>query len=186
MDIKKLAPWNWFKDEEVAENKALPVLRPTDWEYPASYSLGRLHQEIDRIFDLAFRNFARPFEFAAALPTGFSGAVLKPHVDIAANDKEYTVTVEVPGVDEDDIKLELVNNSLIVRGEKKQESERQGSNYYRVERSYGSFQRVLSLPEDVNYDGVNAVFRKGVLSITLPRKAEARREGKLIEIKKAA
>ncbi len=69
---------------------------------------------------------------------------LKPRLDLAATDKEYTVSVELPGVEANEVKLELVNDTLRVSGEKKQEKEEKEKDFYRMERSYGSFQRVLS------------------------------------------
>ena len=109
--------------------------------------------------------------------------MFKPSLDLGATDKEYTVTVELPGVDEKDVRLEIVNDNLIIRGEKKQETEEQEKNYYRMERSYGSFERVLSLPEDADQDGVKATFKKGVLTVTLPRKALPESDVKKIEVK---
>lgn len=181
MDIKKLAPWNWFKDEEASETKHLPVSRAGQNYYTP---LTQLHQEIDRMFDSVFRNFGLP---SLGVNTALAqDALLKPNVDIAASDKEYTITVEVPGVEEDKIKLELADNTLTIKGEKKQESEKKEKDFYRVERSYGSFQRVLSLPEDADQDGIDAQFKNGVLTITLPRKAISKPKGKVIDIKHAA
>lgn len=185
MDIKKLAPWNWFKNEEAAEAKNVPVKHAEKDRY---YSpLSSLHSEIDRIFDNAFRNFGSPsMNLSKHLMEKPDGILLKPNVDIAASDKEYTITVEVPGVDDENIKLELADGMLIVRGEKKQESEQKERDFYRVERSYGSFQRVLTLPEDTDEDNIGAKFKNGVLIITLPRKEVSTPKGKEIEIKKVA
>lgn len=184
MDLKKLAPWNWFKEEEKGEGGSLPVIRSAQQGF---YPLGQLHHEIDRLFDGIFRNFGLP-----SLGMNSGGAFdvrdlqLRPKVDVGATDKEYSITVEVAGVSDKDINLELVNGSLIIKGEKKQENERNEKNYYRVERSYGAFQRVLSLPEDADQDNVNAKFNNGVLTITLPRKVVTKPQGKVIEIRKAA
>jgi HSP20 family protein len=109
--------------------------------------------------------------------------MFKPTLDLSATDKEYTLTVEIPGVDEKDVNLEMVNDTLTVRGEKKQEKEEKDKDYYRVERSYGSFQRVLSLPDDVDQQGVKAVFKRGVLTISMPRKALPQPDIRKIEIK---
>lgn len=185
MDIKKLAPWNWFKDEETSEERNVPVARSAQ---PGFYPLGQLHQEIDRVFDNIFRSLGFPtpgFSDGKMFDMSKSGQ-LRPNVDIAASDSEYSIAVEVAGVDEKDVNLELVNNSLIIKGEKKQEKERNEKGYYRVERSYGTFQRVLSLPEDADQENISAKFNNGVLTITLPRKAVPKSQGKFIEIKKAA
>ena len=185
MNIKKLAPWNWFKDEEKSEGMNVPVVRQQQQNF---YPLGQLHQEIDRVFDNMFRSFGFPtlgFEGSLNGP-GHSASLLRPNVDIAATDKEYTIAVEVPGVEQNNVKLELVDDSLVVKGEKVQERENKDRNYHRIERSYGSFQRVLSLPEDADRDGINAAFKNGVLTITLPRKAVTKTSGKVIEIRQAA
>lgn len=184
MELKKLAPWNWFKDEEATEGKHLPVNRTDQGHYTP---LTQLHQEIDRMFDNAFRGFGLPsVGIRSAFPEIGQAALLKPNVDIASTDKDYSITVEVPGVEEDNIKLELEGNTLTVKGEKKQESETKEKDFYRVERSYGSFQRVLTLPEDADQDNIDAQFKNGVLTITLPKKAVEKADTKKIDIKKAA
>ena len=84
-----------------------------------------------------------------------------------------------------DVRLEIVNDTLTIQGEKKQENEEKGKNYYRMERSYGSFQRMLSLPEDADQNDVTATFKKGVLTVTMPRKALPKADVKQIEVKSA-
>ena len=91
----------------------------------------------------------------------------------------------MPGVDEKDVKVEIANDTLTIRGEKKQEKEENHKNYYRMERSYGSFQRVLSLPEDADQEGVSATFKNGVLTVTMPRKAAPQANVRRIEIQHA-
>lgn len=188
MDIKKLVPWNWFKKEEENAGKPVPVRHSASHEtdYSLSHPITRLHHDIDRLFEDAFRGFGfAPFGGGKPLFPQMSGGLLKPTLDLGATDKEYTVTVEIPGVDDKDIKLEIVNSTLTIRGEKKQEKEENDQNFYRLERSYGSFQRVLSLPEDVDEAGVAAKFTKGVLTITLPRKSMPQSQIRRIEVKRA-
>ncbi len=187
MDVKKLVPWNWFKKEEEQESRPVAVRQG----YPAAgvYApLAQLHQEIDRLFDTVFRGFGLGgWPLSADEPSApLAGGMLKPTLDISATDKEYTVSVEVPGVDEKDIHIELVGNTLTIRGEKRQETEEKGKNFYRKERAYGAFQRILSLPGDADQEGIEASFSKGVLTITIPRRAQEEKEGKTIEIRKAA
>lgn len=186
-DIKKFAPWNWFKKEEEHGDVAVPVQRADTTagrpEGNYGHPLLQLHREMDRLFDNAFRGFGmspRSRDFFSPLTTG---GLLKPQVDVGANDKEYSITVEVPGVDEKDVKVEIINNTMTIRGEKKQEKEEKEKNFYRVERSYGSFQRVLSLPDDADQEGVKAKFKKGVLRVTIPRKVLPESAVKKIEIK---
>jgi len=177
MDIKKLNPWNWFSREE-DQSRNIPVRQGV----PQSYSpLVQLHRDIDRMFDSVFPGvgWGRMLDVENDL--------LRPHVDVASTEKEYTITVEVPGVEEKDVKLELTHDGqLVVRGEKKQEKEQKDKNFHRVERSYGSFQRTFSLPEDANQENINASFKNGLLTITLQRKAISQTPAKRIEIRKAA
>lgn len=189
MDIKKLAPWNWFKKEEEDAGKTVPVQHRLAQErsYPLHSPLHQIHHEFDRMFDHMFRSMGwQPSNLDMTLFPKLSDGLLKPTLDIGSTDNEYTIAVEVPGVDIKDVKLELVDNTLTIRGEKKQQREEKDKNYYCVERSYGSFQRVLSLPEDVDHDQIKATFRKGLLNIHMPRKMVAGSDVKRIEIKSAA
>jgi HSP20 family protein len=186
MDIKKLVPWNWFNKEEEGSGKTLPVRREDALEQGSAFpvALQNFHRQFDRLFDQAFRGFGTaPFGFDWPLSPRIADGMLKPTLDLSATDKEYTATVEIPGVDEKDVKLEIANDTLTIRGEKKHEKEEKDKNYYRVERSYGSFQRVLSLPEDADQEGVKATFKKGVLTISMPRKVLPQADIKKIEIK---
>lgn len=185
MDISKLAPWNWFKKEEEQQGASLPVKRQ-DQPVPAQHShpLSQLHGEIDRLFEEAFRGFGIPSLWGGRMfPALTQTDWLKPTLDVGATDKEYTISVELPGVDQKDVQLEVVNDTLLIKGEKKQEKEEKDKDFYRIERSYGSFQRILSLPEDADQDNINAVYKNGVMKITLPRKAQTEKETKRIEIK---
>lgn len=186
MDIKKLVPWNWFKTEEANARKTIPVRREDAQEQGVALpvALQNFHREFDRIFDQAFRGFGiEPSLFDGVLWPRVTDGMLKPTLDLSATDKEYTVTVEIPGVDEKDVKLEIANDTLTIRGEKKHEKEEKDKSYYRVERSYGSFQRVLSLPEDADKEAVKATFKYGVLTISMPRKVLPQADIKKIEIK---
>ena len=87
-------------------------------------------------------------------------------------------------MDQQDVKVEVSNNTMTIKGEKKQKKEEKGKNYYRVERSYGSFQRVLSLPEDANQEDIKASFKNGILTIRMPRKALPKSDVKQIEVKR--
>lgn len=186
MDIKKLVPWNWFTKEEEGAGRTVPVKREgeTDKTSALTTPWQQLHQDVDRLFDQTFQGFGlTPFGFSRPSFPRFSDGILKPTLDLGVTDKAYTITVEIPGVNEKDVKLEIVNDTLTISGEKKQEKEEKDKNYYRMERSYGSFQRVLSLPEDADQNDVNASFKKGVLTITMPRKALPKSEVKHIEVR---
>ena len=188
MSVKKWIPWNWFKNEEESAGKSVPVQHASVQErgHVLSRTIEQFHREFDRLFDRTFRDFGlTPYEFNRPLLPRMNDGMLKPTLDLGATDKEYTVTLEIPGVDEKDVRLEIVNDTLTIQGEKKQENEEKGKNYYRMERSYGSFQRMLSLPEDADQNDVTATFKKGVLTVTMPRKALPKADVKQIEVKSA-
>jgi HSP20 family protein len=185
MDIKKWVPWNWFKKEEEGAGSSVPIRR-TKADTRAGYSdinpIAYFHQEIDRLFDTFFSD--RPSSgMGRRYEPLMAKTMLKPTLDLSATDKDYTITVEIPGVDQKDVKLELVNDTLTIRGEKKQEKEEKDKNYYRMERSYGSFRRVLSLPDDADQEGIKAKFKNGVLKVTMRRKALPNSNVKRIEVR---
>ena len=95
-----------------------------------------------------------------------------PAVDIFENDNEVVVKAELPGMEAKDIDVKLENNVVTLRGERRFEKEAKEENYHRVEREYGAFSRVFSLPVTVNPDKVTAEYKDGVLKIVLPKKEE--------------
>ncbi len=106
-----------------------------------------------------------------------------PTVDIAEDDKEYLIKAEIPEVDRKDVKVTIQDGVLTLQGERKQEKEENNKKFHRVERSYGSFVRSFTLPEDVAEDKLRAEFKEGILQVHLP-KAE-RPKPKAVEIKVA-
>jgi len=97
-----------------------------------------------------------------------------PAVDVYEDEHNVTLKIEVPGIDEKDIDVRIESNTLTVHGERKIEKEEKEENYRRVERQYGSFTRTFNLPPTVDAEKVQADYDKGVLNITLPKKAEAK------------
>jgi HSP20 family protein len=97
-----------------------------------------------------------------------------PAVDVYEDEHQVTLKIEVPGIDEKDIDVRVENNTLTVQGERKIEKEEKEENYRRLERQYGSFTRTFTLPQTVDSEKVSANYDKGVLKITLPKKAEAK------------
>jgi HSP20 family protein len=112
-----------------------------------------------------------------------TGGAFIPPVDVYEDEKSIRVKMEVPGVEEKDIDIHLENNMLTVRGERKMETETKEENYHRIERSYGSFSRSFTLPNSVNPDDVKAGYSKGVLTITLGKRAEARPKQIKVDVK---
>ncbi len=177
-DLKKWAPWNWFKKEQDADQGAgnVPVAKTNLSTNPPSPSLDpllQLHREVDRLLDDAFRGFGGRWP-RLTLPTVASEwrGLLRPALDIQESDKQYRITLEVPGVEEKDIQLTLDDDVLWIRGEKRQEQEHKDGQFHRVERSYGSFQRALNLPEDANQDAIKASFKNGVLTVTIDKRSQ--------------
>ena len=140
---------------------------------PVSNPFSALQQEIDRLFE----GFSRGF-------SGFPGRELMPSMDLSETDKEIEITAELAGLEEKDIQLNVADNVLTIRGEKKNEREETEKDYHLVERSYGSFTRSVQLPDGVNPDSIKAVMSKGVLKVTVPKPAPA--QTKKIDIKSAA
>lgn len=143
--------------------------------------VGSFYRDMNNLVDRFFRGFdIEPFG-ALGSPSGD----FMPRVDVSENDKEIKVTVELPGMDEKDIDVSLSHDSLTIRGEKQEETEDKGKDYYRSERRYGSFHRVVALSSEVDQSKAEADFRKGVLKIKLPKTPEARATRRKIEIKTA-
>jgi len=119
-----------------------------------------------------------------------ASGMLSPRVDVSETDKELRVTAELPGVEQKDLTVTLTGDVLTIKGEKRSETETKPSDpqatYHRIERSYGSFQRTMSVPYDIDPAKVDAKFKDGVLTITLPKPVDVQRQAKKIEIKTAA
>jgi HSP20 family protein len=97
-----------------------------------------------------------------------------PLVDITEDDKEYLIKAELPEVKKEEVKVDVENGVLSLRGERKLEKEEKGKKYHRVERAYGSFLRSFSLPDDADASKVNAEFKDGVLKVHLPKGEKAK------------
>jgi HSP20 family protein len=106
-----------------------------------------------------------------------------PAVDVAEKDKAYEITAELPGLDEKNVEVKVANGMLTIKGEKKEEKEEKKKDYYLSERRYGSFERRFQIPEGVEADKIEATFKKGVLTVTLPKSAAAQAAEKKIAIK---
>ena len=137
-----------------------------------------MRDEMDRVFERAESGWPR-------WPALFKrDAMVVPELDVRETTNAITVEAELPGVDEKDVSVTLANGLLTIRGEKKHEKEEKGDNYHLAERSFGSFERSLRLPDTVDDSKVEAKFEKGVLKVTAAKKAEAVKVERKIEIKK--
>ncbi len=136
-------------------------------------------REMNRLFEDLFSDFPLSTRFGES---DFSSAAFSPRVDVSETDKAVKVSAELPGMEEKDIAVEMDDSSITIRGEKKEESEDKGKNWYSREQSYGSFHRVIPLPASVEGDKANAKFKKGVLTITVPKRQEEQSNRKSITI----
>jgi len=136
----------------------------TRWE--PFRELSSLQDRINRAFRESYREGRRD--------ESLTTSSFAPAVDVYEDEHKVTLKIEVPGVDEKDINVNLENNTLTVHGERKIEKEEKEENYRRVEREYGSFTRTFTLPTTVDSEKVSATYDKGVLKVTLPKKAEAK------------
>jgi HSP20 family protein len=121
---------------------------------------------------------AEPFRTVEQMFTGSA-----PAVDLIEKENTYEISVELPGLDEKDVRLTLKDDVLSLSGEKKEQTEEKKPGYHFSERRFGSFRRSFRLPEDVDQDKIEASFKKGVLVIILPKNPEAAKGEKKIEVK---
>ncbi len=181
MTISKLNPWNWLKREHEQE-KDLPV-RHMEKGSASAHPLDLFHREFDQMAETMFGRFASPFSNRLRENwTGLRHDPFKPSVDISGTDKEYVIEADLPGIEEKDIDIQLNNDVLVLSAERKKEEKTEDKGYYRVERSYGSFRRVLNLPEDADKENITASFKNGALTITLQRTSPVTPEARKIPI----
>jgi len=159
-----------LKDLVSFGKKEVPVRRDSD------NPLAHFREEFYDLLDNFFRSFdLQPFEGRLS--------AFSPRIDVTDTEKEIKVHAELPGMDEQDIDVSLSRNSLTIKGEKKEEKEDKGKDYYHMERSYGSFSRIIPLPFEVDEASIKASFKKGVLTITLPKTTKTVEETKKISVK---
>lgn len=108
-----------------------------------------------------------------------------PAIDVSETGKAYEITAELPGMDEKNVVVKLANGVLTIKGEKQDEIEEKKKDYYMRERSFGSFERTFAVPDAVGSDKIEASLKKGVLSVTLPKSAEAQKAKKKIAVRAA-
>jgi HSP20 family protein len=160
----------------------------TEITKPGESSLSRrgdvftaMREEMDRMFG----RFERDWPFPGLFGRGSRGAMVVPELDVRENTGSITIEAELPGVEEKDIAVTLANGILTIKGEKKQEKEEKSENYHLTERSFGSFERSLRLPDTVDDSRVEARFDNGVLKVTAAKKPEAVKAERRIEIKQS-
>jgi HSP20 family protein len=136
----------------------------TRWEPFREFST--LQDRMNRLFRESYNDAGRD--------ESLTTSSFAPAVDVYEDEHKVSLKIEVPGIEEKDIDVRVENNTLTVHGERKIEKEEKEENYRRVERQYGSFTRTFTLPQTVDTENVSAIYDKGVLKISLPKKAEAK------------
>jgi HSP20 family protein len=155
--------------EKEKSSKALEPVRP-------STLLPRWEHEIERMFDEFWR---RPFPSLIGAERWWPAPAFRmpaPTLDVYEEKDDVVVKAELPGLSKEDIEVNLTGSTLTIKGEKKKEEEVKEKDYYRRERSYGSFTRSLELPSEVKADQVSASFKNGVLEIRMPKTEEAKKK----------
>jgi HSP20 family protein len=140
-----------------------------------------LQRDMNSLFD----NFFRGFNVA---PRGFSGGEMErftPSIDVKESEKEFMIKAELPGVEEKDIEVTVTDDSVTIKGEKKEEKEDKNRNYYYMERSYGSFSRVIPLETAIESGKAQASFKNGILDVKIPKNQSAKAKETKILIKTA-
>jgi HSP20 family protein len=135
-----------------------------------------LHREMNRLFDDVLRGVPAS---AGGQGGNRTGMLLAPSVDVTENDKEVRIQAEMPGVSEKDVEVSLDDDVLTIRAEKKQERKEEREGVHFSERAFGTFQRSLRLPFQVNPERVEARFENGVLSVTLPKSPQQERSRRI-------
>jgi len=133
-----------------------------------------LQREINSLFE----------DFTRGWPAFNTTSELMPSMNVTETDKEIEITAELPGLQEKDVQVNVADNVLTIKGEKKAEKEEKDTNYRLFERSYGSFSRTLDLPEGIDADAIKASISNGVLKVTVPKPAP--KQVKKVEVKTAA
>ncbi len=166
MNIKELIPWSRDKDEDLVKNgNDNPFLT--------------LQREMNRMFD----SFSRSVFDDSSFFKGRGSGMISTKMDIKETDKDIRVSLELPGIEEKDIDVNVSKDLLTVKGEKQAEKDEKKEGYHLIERSFGSFHRSVPLPPGVETDQVEAKFKNGVLNVVLPKSEEAQKETKKVEIK---
>lgn len=152
-----------------------------------------LQRQINRVFDEFFDDLyedfplTRPEMGRRMMGSGGRGTLgmsrFSPHLDLSETGESFKITVDVPGMSEDDIEITVSDNTLMLSGDRSMEREKEDENYYRRERSYGMFRRRIPLPENIERDKISATFKNGVLTIDVPKNEEAQKNWRKIEVK---
>ena len=162
MSENRSAPWDWAR-----RAGAIDVLE----------AFGELRRSVDLAFDQAWHGFP--------LTSTWSHGRFRPSADMSETDREVRLSIELPGMERDDVEILVAEDILTIKGEKRSEKQKEGRGYALTERSYGAFERNFHLPTEVDPGGARAAFESGVLTVTLPKKAAAKKPVRKIAVERA-
>jgi len=152
-----LIPWRQKREERMEEGGT-------------GSPLARFRNEMDNLFERFFGETWGP-SLLESLPARMGWG---PRIDLVESENEITMRAELPGIDPNDVNVEVMGSTLTIRGEKKQQKEEKRENYHYVERQYGTFNRRVELPSTVDPNRVNATFKNGLLTITMAKRPDAK------------
>ncbi|MFV2054843.1 MAG: Hsp20/alpha crystallin family protein [Thiohalomonadales bacterium] len=182
MELQKLNPWNWFKHEHsIPVHKDIAAVKQGNF-LKSACPLTDVHKLRNELF----RGFGFPGEFSSLFPSmGIDDSFMQSfsaNINVACDDKLYTITLEAPGMDQEDLSIDLKDRVLVVSGNKQQKTEEKDKHFYCIERHYGAFQRVLAIPDDADVESIRASMNRGILTITISRKETSDAQVKRIDI----
>lgn len=160
-------------------NNLFPVLRPRTSSPDVFHDL---RSEVSRVFD----DFNRTFPMSEGLDLSKSDRFIQPKIDVRETDKSIDVVVDVPGVRESDIDVQLDGSTLIIKGERSDEKKRDTEEYKVTERSYGSFMRSITLPFEADSEKVDGKLEAGVLTLSIEKPEGATSKVKTVKISSTA
>lgn len=179
---EKLSEAARTEEKGLARREAFPISAPFRM-------LERFADEMDRVFDDF--GFGRGW-LTPRLGFGWPGPLVGraegwlPDIEMLQRNNELLIRADLPGLTKEDVKIEIAENTITIQGERRREHEEEKGGVYRSERSYGSFSRVLALPEGAIADQAKATFKDGVLEITMPAPPESVKRGRKLEITESA
>ena len=158
--------------DKMKEKKVQKTPEPTQSVTWGSHPLARLRDDIDHAFEGFLQGWPRfsGWEAFRGSPGSHAGSYeLMPRAELTAQGDAYEVAVELPGIDDKDVELSILDNMLTIKGEKKEEKEEKKKDYYLSERSYGTFRRSIRLPDDIDPEKMSAVMKNGVMTIAIQK-----------------
>jgi HSP20 family protein len=187
-----LSRWNPFKflrktpeEKRTAHSSSALMASMADpWpaplpELPRLFSMSDPFRMMQGMLRDPFAGFGQPDRWFG----DFSPSVFEPRIDVVDDGDALRITAELPGMDRQDVQIQIEDDCLVLQGEKRLESKSEEKGSYRLERAFGSFMRVIPLPDGVDVDRADAKFDKGVLTVRLPKLAAEKSSVRRIEIK---